>query len=145
MTTYSGEQVMSGTYAELWINGEKVAEAKSFEAKVEFEKEDVKMLGSFWADAKTMGCKGTGSLKLLKTNSRMALLLKDVFNGGAVPRFSILSKLNDPAADGAERVMIKGVSFDDLAIANWEAGAMVETDNPFTFNGFEFYDTVSPR
>jgi len=51
----------------------------------------------------------------------------------------------DPAAFGAERVIIKDACFDDLTLVNWEAKVKGEVECPFTFTDWEPLDTVAPR
>lgn len=139
------ERIMNGTFGEVWLDGDKVAECYGLEARVEFEKEEVPMCGRLGIDTKLMGYKGTGSIKMYKTNSRMMLKISDKIKGGENPRFQILSALKDPAAFGAERVLIKDACFDDLVLANWEAKTKGETDSPFTFTDWDPLDMVAAR
>ncbi len=92
--------------------------------------------------SKFVGYKGTGSLKMRKINSRMASKISDSLKTGVNPAVEILSELADPAATGAERVLLKGVQFDDLTMANWEVKKPGEVEVPFTFTDWEFYDLV---
>lgn len=139
------ERIMNGTFGEVWLDGDKVAECFGLEARVEFEKEEVSLCGQLGVDTKLMGYKGTGSLKMHKMNSRMMLKLSDKIKNGENPRLQILSALKDPAALGAERVMIKDACFDDLMLASWEAKNKGEIESPFTFTDWDLLDTVAPR
>lgn len=138
-------RVINGTFGEVWLDGDKVSECYGLEAKVEIDKEEISICGKLGTDTKMMGYKGTGSLKLHKVNSRMMIKLSDQVKAGVNPRFQILSALKDPAAFGAERVLIKDACFDDLTLANWEAKAKGETECPFTFTDWEPLDTIAPR
>ena len=60
-------------------------------------------------------------------------------------RFTIISKLADPDAYGAERIAIYGVSFDDLTLFDWEAQTPGEVEHPFTFTTYEYLDQIEPR
>lgn len=141
----NSERVINGTFGEVWLDGDKVAECYGLEAKVEFEKEEIAMCGQLGVDTKIMGYKGTGSLKMHKMNSRMMLKLSDKVKAGTNPRLQILSALKDPAADGGERVLIKDAAFDDLTLAGWEAKNKGEVECPFTFTDWELLDTIQPR
>jgi hypothetical protein len=101
--------------------------------------------GKLGTDTKFMGYKGTGSVKLYKANSRMAIKLSDEIKAGRNPRLQILSALKDPAAYGAERVLIKDAAFDDLTLADWEAAVKGEVEAPFTFTDWKLIDTITPR
>jgi hypothetical protein len=139
------ERVINGTWGEVWLDGDKVAEAYGLEAKVELEKEEVPICGKMGTDTKLMGYKGTGSIKLHKVNSRMMLKLSDQIKQGINPRFQILSALKDPAAYGAERILVKDACFDDLTLAAWEAKQKGEIESPFTFTDWELLDTIQPK
>lgn len=43
MDKYTAQQVMNGTWGELWIDGTYMAEVTAFEAKVSLDKTDVNM------------------------------------------------------------------------------------------------------
>jgi hypothetical protein len=141
----SGERVITGTFGEVWLNGDKVSECFGLEAKIEMEKEEIAIAGKLSTDTKFMGFKGTGSLKMHKVNSRMAKLLSENIKKGINPRFQILSVLNDPASYGAERIRIKDASFDDLTLAGWEVKQKGEIEAPFTFTDWEYLDLIEPR
>lgn len=141
----SAKRIMSGTWAELWLDGELVGECYGFEAKIASNKEKINLCQVMWTDHKVMSVEGTGTLRLYKVNSRMALLLAEKMANGEDPRFTIVEKQNDPDAYGSERVAIQNVSFDDVTLANWEANQIGKVECPFTFGGFKLLDTVQPR
>lgn len=139
------ERVINGSKGEAWLDGEKLSDAKALQARVEFTKEDIDLCGKLGTDTKFMGYKGTGSVTLYKMNSRMALKLSEQIKQGINPRVQILSALNDPAAYGAERVLIKDVCFDDLTLVNWEVKQKGEIECPFTFTDWDLLDAIEPR
>ncbi|MBO8158828.1 phage tail tube protein [Thermosyntropha sp.] len=138
-------RIINGTFGEVWLDGDKVSECYGLEARVEIDKEDIAVCGKLGTDTKMMGYKGTGSLKLHKVNSRMMIKLSDQIKAGINPRVQILSSLKDPAAYGAERILIKDAVFDDLTLASWEAKAKGEIECPFTFTDWELLDTIAPK
>ena len=139
----SAKRVMSGTHGELWYDGEKVAEVYKFQAKVTLNKEDINMCGVMWTDSKVKSISGKGSMGLHKANTRMGIKIGDAISRGEDVRGTLISKLDDPDAFGAERVAIKDVSMDDLTLADWEAAATGKVECPFTFRGFNYLDKVS--
>lgn len=138
-------RIISGTFGEIWLDGDKIAECMGMEAKVEVEKEEIPICGKLGVDSKVIGYKGTGSIKLYKVNSRLAIKLSDAIKAGQNPKFQILSALNDPASYGAERVVIKDASFNDLTLANWEVKNKGEVEAPFTFTDWAYLDTITPQ
>ena len=136
------KRVMSGTFGELWLDGELLAESYKFQAKETFNRESIKMAGRLRDGKKLMSIEGTGSLGLHKVSSRMAVAIGRQTQQGNDPRFTIISKLADPDAWGAERIAIYGVAFDDVTLADWEVGAVGKTEHPFSFEGYELLDSV---
>lgn len=133
------------TFGELWLDGDYVGECYKAQAKVEFTKEEIKQCGTFFTDNKVVGCKGTGSLTMHKVNSRMAIKVANMVRNKQDVRFTLISKLADPDAYGAERVSITGVQMDDLTLFDWEAQKPLETEAPFTFTGYEYLDQITPQ
>ena len=110
----SAKRVISGTWGEVWLEGDKVSECYGLQAKVSFN----------------------------KVTSRMALAIGENIRNGKDVRFTIVSKLKDPDAYGAERVVLSNVSFDDLTLADWEAKSVGKVECPFTFTDYEFLDEI---
>ena len=135
-------RVMSGTWGEVWLNGEYVSECYGLQAKASFNKEDVPICRQMATDKKITSISCTGSLKLYKANSRMAIAIGDNIKKGKDIRFTVISKLDDPDAYGAERIVLRNVSFDDLTLADWEVAKNGTVEAPFTYTDYEFIDKV---
>jgi len=138
----TGNRIISGTFGEVWLDGELVGECFGMQAKISMTKEAVNLCRQMAEDSKIVAIKCTGSLKLHKVNSRMAIAIADKVKKGIDPRFIIISKLNDPDAYGAERITIKNISFDDLTLADWEAAKKGSIEAPFTFTDYDFLDKI---
>lgn len=136
------KRICNGTFGEIWLDGDLVAECKKAQAKVEFQKEEIKQCGNWYTDHKVTGVAGTGSLTLFKVNSRMGKKIQSAINNNIDLRFTIISKLADPDAYGSERVSISGVNFDDLTLFDWEAATPGEVEVPFTFTGYKYLDQI---
>ena len=138
----SAKRVISGTWGEVWLDGDKVSECYGLQAKVSFNKEDIALCGQMASDKKVTSIECTGSLRMHKVTSRMALAIGENIRNGKDVRFTIVSKLKDPDAYGAERVVLSNVSFDDLTLADWEAKSVGKVECPFTFTDYEFMDEI---
>ena len=138
----SAKRVISGTWGEVWLDGDKVSECYGLQAKVSFNKEDIALCGQMASDKKVTSIECTGSLRMHKVPSRMALAIGENIRNGKDVRFTIVSKLKDPDAYGAERVVLSNVSFDDLTLADWEAKSVGKVECPFTFTDYEFLDEI---
>lgn len=139
------KRICNGTFGEIWLDSDYVGECYKAQAKVEFNKEEIKQCGNWYVDNKVVGCTGKGSLTLYKVNTRMGIKIAKMIKNRQDVRFKVISKLKDPDAYGAERVAITGVSFDDLTLFDWEAAKPGEVETPFTFTGYEYLDQIKPR
>jgi hypothetical protein len=142
MKKLKANRVMCGTLGEVWLDGDYVSECYGLQAKVSFNKEDVNICGQMAVDKKVTSISCTGSLRLHKVNSRMALAIGNKIKKGEDVRFTIISKLDDPDAYGAERIVLRNVSFDDLTLADWEVAKNGTVEAPFTFTDYELLDSV---
>ena len=135
-------KIINGTHGTVFFDGEEVAEIKAFQAKLEFQKEEVKVAGKMETGTKYMGYSGKGSLQLHKVNSRMIKAIGESIKQGKEPRFTLIGKLSDPDADGVERIALNDVSFDDLTLFDFEVGALGQTECPFTFTDWNVLDLI---
>lgn len=145
MAVYDERTAINGTYGEVYLEGELVREATGLKADVQLDFLPVPMCGDLAKHQKVSGVNGNGSITMTKTNSRMAILLSDMIKAGKTPTFTIISKLADPDADGAERVVFKGVQFSNMTLADWAANQIGEVTQPFTFTDWDFLDMIEPR
>lgn len=138
----TANHVISGTFGEVWVDDDKIGECHGLQAKVDIQKEDIKLAGTLFTDAKVISAKCKGSMKLFHITTRFADKISDMLRSGIDTRFTIISKLADPDALGYERVVIKNVSFDDLTLADWETGKAGDITAPFTFTDYEYMDKI---
>jgi hypothetical protein len=129
----------------VWLDGELVGECYGPQAKSAFNREDVAQCGRMAVDSKIKSIKNTGSLRMHKVFSRMAVAIGGNIKNGRDVRFTVISKLADPDSYGAERIALKNVSFDDLTLADWEADNLGKVEAPFTFTDFEYLDLIEVR
>lgn len=134
-------RVMNGTFTEVWVDGVLVAGLSEFQAKVTKQKSDVNMCGQMAVDSKTTNTKGTGSIGFYKIYTAFQDDLADLAEGRD-PRHTIIGKLADPDAFGAERVALYNCSFDEHTLMDAAAGTPDRVNMPFTFTASELLDTV---
>lgn len=140
----SAKRVISGSFGELWMDGELIAEINAFQAKYTYNKEKIGFCGSIINDSKVTSIDGTGSMTLHKVFSRFAEQDDSILKGRD-SRCTIIGKLDDPDAYGAERVAIYNVSFDDNTLMDFKHGTVGSITRPFTFTGHKWLDTIDPR
>lgn len=143
MQNYDPKRVINGTFGEVWIDGDYMAEAVALEAKVSLEKTEVNQTGTLAKGYKVTGIEGKGTLKLNKVSSYFLVKMSDKIKAGKTVTATIISNLADPDAFGAERVQLDGCVFDELTLANWEAKKNGEESIPFSFSSWELLDTIN--
>lgn len=139
------KRIINGSNGEVWIDDDKVMEAYALDAKVEIKWEEIALCGQPGVDRKMVGFTGKGTLKVRKVYSRMGKKIGENIRKGIDVRAQIISKLKDNDNPGTERVLLKGVAFDDLTLANWEVQKPGDVDIPFTFVDFEYLDSIDPQ
>ena len=139
----SAKRVINGTYGEVWVDGEKIAECTACQLKVAKNKQTVNLCGQFMDDSKATSGSGTGSLTLYKVDSGFIRRQQGLQDWEDM-RGTVISKLRDPDSYGAERVAAYNVSFDDLTLADWQAATVGTVTTPFTYSRYEFLDQITP-
>lgn len=143
MDSYKAEQVINGTFGEVWVDNDYMAEALELEAKISLETSEVKMLRTFKKGYKVTGHNGTGTLKLNKVTSYFLEKIASNLKAGKATRASITTNLDDPETLGAERIRLNDCVFTGLTLANWAAGKILEEDIPFTFSDFDIIESIA--
>lgn len=144
MTVLDPTRVISGNYAFVYDEqGNWLTNVMNVEASIDIGKEDIQRAGTRWIGKKTTTLDGSGSIGGYKVTSdlvRMAALAAQDNAPPFVTQFIV--KLDDPEAYGAERLLLKGVQFDNVPLVNAEVGSLVEEEYNFTFDGFELLDII---
>lgn len=141
----STKRIINGTWGRVAMDGEEVAGCYGCSLKLSFNKESVAQGGSMIEDSKVLSITGTGSLMLHKVDSRMLIKIGEAIRKGKDVRGTIISELADPDAYGAERIAVKGVSFDDLTLADWQHKQLTQQQVPFTFSDYQLLDLIDPQ
>lgn len=134
-------RVRSGTWGSLWLNGEQVSECYGCQIKVNKTKEDVARCRTLVAGKKLIGVSVTGTVRLYNATSRLIELEGAAISAGTDLRHTIISNLDDPDNPDNQRIAVKGVSFDDLTLADWEAAKLGTIEAPFTAESYEILDS----
>lgn len=142
MGQFDERRAINGTYGQVYLEGELVREATALKAEVQMQFMDVPMCGDLAKHQKFSGMECNGNITMTKINSRMAILISDMIKAGKTPTFTIMSKLADPDSWGAERVVLKGVQFSTLILADWEAQKLGVVSQPFTFTDWDLLDVI---
>lgn len=142
MDNFTASQVMSGTQGEVWIDGQYKAEVTGFKAEIKLLKEEVNQVKRMFKQYKVVGCEGTGNVKLNHVSSFFIQLMADNIKNARQTVCTIVVKLDDPDAVGAERISITDATFDKLTLMDWEAKKLTSDDYDFTFTDFDILDVA---
>ena len=143
MKQYEANRVINGTFGEVWLDSDYMAEATALEAKVTLEKQEVSQTGTLAKGYKITGVEGKGTLKMNHVSSYFIQKLSDNLKQGKTTTATIISNLDDPDAFGAERIQLNGCVFDELTLINWEAKKLGEESIAFTFTSWEVLDSIT--
>lgn len=134
-----GNQVLVGSYGEVWIDGDKVFELSKVEVKLSINREDVQM--GMDVDSAMVGFKGEFTIGIKKVFTRWSQYLDD-YKKGIDRRVTIITKLQDPNARNGqiERYSIGNCWFNEIPIVNYEMGNPVEEE---ITGGYTFSDLVN--
>ena len=142
MDNFNASQVMSGTQGEIWIDSKYMAEVTAFKAEIKLIKEEVNQVKKMFKQYKVTGCEGTGNVKMNHVSSYFMNLLAENIKKARQTAVTIVVKLDDPDAVGAERISITDATFDKLTLMDWEAKKLTSDDYDFTFTEFDILDTA---
>ena len=133
--------VRNGTHASLWVDGEQVCEGYGCQAKVNKNKESINRCRAPFEGSKMTSAKITGTIRLHNATNRLIQLEAAALQQGRDLRHVIHTLEDDPDNPTPKRIALKGVSFDDLTLADWEAAKLGTIEAPFTAEGFEVLET----
>ena len=142
MNTFDHNKVIRGSFGKLWVDSERLANVKSFEAKATLNYEDMDVNGDLGTKKRYMGYSVSGTMVLHKCDSTIAKKVKEGIVNGVMPEIKIVAALDDPSADGVERVALYDVTFDELTLAKFENKGLTEEEVPFAAGSFEYLDVI---
>lgn len=142
MQTFDHNKVIRGTFGKAWVDGERMSNVKSFEAKATIDYEDMDVNGDFGQKKRYMGYSIAGTMTLHKFDSFIVNKYhKGVMNGN-LPDMTIVAAVDDPTGYGAERVALYDVKLDEITLSKFENKTLTEEEVPFTAGSFEFLDLI---
>lgn len=132
MATIQANRVLSGSFAELWIDGSRVAEAENIQLTVKFQRTDVQI--GMDIDTKITGFSGEGQLKLRQVFSRFFNIVEQA-QAGSDLRLTITTALKDPDSMNGqeERYSVGNVALTELPLVNYTTGKINEQTVKFRF------------
>ncbi len=132
MAVIQANRVLSGSFAELWIDGNRVAEAENIQLAIQFQRTDVQI--GMDIDSKITGFRGEGQLRLRQVFSRFFDIVEQA-KAGRDLRITITTALKDPDSFGGqeERYSVADVALTDLPLVNYTTGKINQQVIRFRF------------
>lgn len=132
MAVLQANRTLSGSFAEVWVDGARIAELDELTVTVKLQREKVQL--GMDVDSKITGYSGEGTMSLKQVYTRFYEVLTEA-RKGIDKRCTITSALKDPdAVDGAEeRYSISNVAFTELPFINYKIGQVNQQKLPFSF------------
>ena len=132
MANLQAHRTLSGSFAEVWVDGARIAELSELTLTVKVQREKVQL--GMDVDSKITGYSGQGTMTLKQVYTRFFEVLEQA-KRGIDKRCTITTALKDPdAADGAEeRYSVDNVAFTELPFMNYKMGEVNQQKLPFTF------------
>ncbi len=125
-----GKNIISGSMGRMWINGRLIADVKSVESKATINRETINIAGTFDEDSKitSTSCEGSFIIHKVYTTEREFV---EGFQKGIDTRFQLFITLDDPNALGRESVQIDNCWLNEVTIAQFETGSILEREFAF--------------
>ena len=132
MSGLSANRVLSGSFAEVWVDGSRIAEASAIQLTVKILRSDVQI--GMDVDSKITGWRGEGQLRLRQVFSRFFDIVEGAGQGRDI-RVTITTALKDPDSSNGEeeRYSVDNVAFTELPFMNYKMGEVNQQKLPFTF------------
>lgn len=142
MRSFDHNKVIRGTFGKVWVDGDRMSNVKSFEAKASITYEDMDVNGDFGTKKRYMGYSISGTMTLHKFDSLIVGKYHKGLMTGELPDMSVVAALDDPTAYGAERVALRDVKLDEITLSKFENKTLTEEEVPFTAGSYEFLDLI---
>ena len=125
-------RTLSGSFAQVWVDGAPIAELSELTLTVKVERERVQI--GMDVDSKITGYTGVGTMTLKQVYTRFFEVLEQA-KSGIDKRCTITTALKDPDAVGGmeERYSVSNVAFTELPFIGYKMGQVNQQRLPFTF------------
>lgn len=142
---FRAQNAISGKEARLFVDGEEIAYAKSFEATIEKSKSEVPILGRRMTGHKSNGASGSGTMTLYKVTSKFNRMMLNYIKTGEDVYFTIQGVLDDKGSGrGTERVTLYHCNIDSVKFGQFDVESeALEEEIPFTFEDCDLPESLT--
>lgn len=133
-------KTINGSFCKVYYEGKWMTNAKGVELQTEINYEDILRSGTRTVGKKATTIENTGTLTNYKVTHELIKAIAQVTDdtkGSFVTE--LLFGINDPESPESKAyIRVKGVQFNTIPILNYEVGAIIEEELPFTFTRFMY-------
>ena len=140
-TATDARKTMRGSDGYVWVDNVPVAMLQSCEFKVEANYEEITACGDPSTYQQLNGTSGSGSIKVKKISSDLNFSISEEFRTGVIGDHSITTKIASPTG-GTERIRLNSVTFDEVTLAAFETGSIMEDEYPVKFASWQYLDRI---
>lgn len=130
MAGKTAKEVLSGTDAKVFLDGEELGTWTNIEATVTFNYEDVQI--GYDVDRKAVSWQGDGTINWQATNS-MTVKLFNKIKANKDARFVIEAEITKTSTGETQMETLNGVTFDSLPLSTWAKGELATNELSFRF------------
>ncbi len=135
MPNLTANRTLSGSFAEVWVDGARIAELEEVTLTVKLQREKVQF--GLDIDSKITGYSGEGTMMLKQVYTRFYEVMEQA-KQGFDKRCTITTALKDPdAMDGGEERYSVNIAFSELPFVGYKMGEVCKQKLPFTFRPSE--------
>ena len=136
---FNTNETLNGTDGKLWINDTLCASIKSFTLKQKNVFETIDKAGQLTTSRRLVGFELTGTISKFKIDNSIAGIMKEYADGNA-PEIKLIGLLENKTTGLMQRAIIKGVTFDELDIINFEQKKVIVEDIPYEAESYSYQD-----
>jgi len=136
---FNTNETLNGTDGKLWINDTLCASIKSFTLKQKNVFETIDKAGQLTTSRRLVGIELTGTISKFKIDNSIAGIMKEYADGNA-PEIKLIGLLENKTTGLMQRAIIKGVTFDELDLINFEQKKVIVEDIPYEAESYSYQD-----
>lgn len=125
MAGKTAKEVLTGTDAKVFLDGEELGTWTNIEATVTINYEDVQI--GYDVDRKAVSWQGDLTLNWQATNSMTVELFNKLKNNKDA-RFTVEAEITSSATGETQSQTLNGVTFDSLPLSTWAKGELVSNE-----------------
>lgn len=136
------QKALNGTYGEVWFGGDKLGNCKACQIKATAEYQEFDIPGKPGKFQKFLGFSLAGTITLIKIDSNIISKVLPFWRMGLNPTFTVITKIADPSAWGAERMAVTGVTIDEATLTDFEQKTVKDEEVPFKAEDYDLLDLI---